>query len=194
MDSRRRSLTFILVILPIVSFFAQRFFAVQANQLELFSTHIMVNYADWLFVPFNLFVLYAANFSRKKLFIFLGISLVFNIGINFYWSMLSGQGIIQSHLFVSNSPQITIGGIIHLLFSWFQAGLVGVFFIYTKHNKYVIYCLVSMVFYALTLVFGSYIFHNGKPLITDLVLCLFLLAVIFYNFYIYRQRAVDLHA
>lgn len=188
MNSKLRTLTFVLVLLPFVSFFAQRYFAVQAGQLGLFARHLMVNYADWFFVPFNLFVLSAARFTKKNLFIFLGISLALNLGINYYWSTLSVQGVLHSHLFVSGAGLLTIAGVIHLLFSWVQAGLVGLFFFYTQYNKYTIYCLLSLVCYAATLFFSSYIFHKGKPLITDLGLGVILLSIIVFKFYIYNAQ------
>jgi len=186
MNSKLRVITFILVLLPVLSFFSQRFFAVQSNQLELFSTHIMVNYADWLFIPFNLFVLFATALTRRNLLIFLGIGLVLNIGIHYYWGTLSEQGLIQSHLFVNGVSEMTNGGIVHLLFSWIQTSLIGLFFFFTKNNKYVIYCLISLLFYVFTLFYGSYVFHNGKPLITDIGLGLGLIMAIAFTFYRYR--------
>lgn len=185
-NTKLKVFTFFLVILPVISFFTQRFFSVQANQLELFSRHLMVNYADWLFIPFNLFVLWAADFSRKKLVVFLGISFILNIGINYYWSTLAGQGVINSHLFVGS--QITIAGVIHFLFSWFQAGLVGIFFFHTKHNKYCLYCLLSLTGYALTIIYSSFVFHHGKPLITDIGLGIFLFILIGYKLIPFKSR------
>src|SRR5436190_1360768 len=57
----------LLATMPALSFALQLWFSSQDSTLPLLFSHFTVSYIDWIFIPFNFFVVYTVNWRRGGL-------------------------------------------------------------------------------------------------------------------------------
>ena len=132
-DFRTGIWTLILVLIPIISFLLNYYFSIQSNTLQQFKGNYALYYLDWLFLPFNLLILYAFKLDKKKLMIFTISSFIIIGFLNaMYWQFSRNVGYIHG-IFAS----IELGLLLTIVFSeW-------------KIKKYAIISLIPILIYFL---------------------------------------------
>ena len=156
-----------LAAVPALSFLLQLFFSFRDDTLPLLFGNYTISYIDWVFVPFNFFVVYAVNWRRGGLLLFLmGLSLVLNICVHAYWqsARLDNAGhMIQSGVVLD-------AGWVHLGYATIQTTLIGAYlFVREPSCRFCGLLTVLCLTYFFCGGVSGYILNNGF-MITDVLM------------------------
>jgi hypothetical protein len=158
----------LLAALPPVSFALQLWFSSQDNTLPLLFNHYTVSYIDWIFVPFNYFVVYTVNWRRGgMLFIVMVLSLVFNVITHAYWQYAlvenTGHMFGQKHLVLRS-------GWVHVCYSTIQMTLLLAFLMVRQpFTKYCGLLTCLCVIYFVSGGVSGYVMNDGF-MVTDVLM------------------------
>src|SRR5262249_22993484 len=112
---------FSLGLMPIVSFLLQYIMSVQAGTVQLLFQHITVTFFDWIFVPFNFFVVRFIDWRRAGvMFLATIISVVCNIFAHAFWQYELADA---SHMFGGDRTVLPAGWV-HVAFSTLETVVI----------------------------------------------------------------------
>lgn len=171
-------------IIPILAFFIQRHFSKKENNIQGFKLHWTVYYGDWIFIPFNIILVYSVIINNKTLLPIILISFILNILMHIYWGRINKKvnGIL--YFYKKGEDNITKAGIIHLLFSTFQMSLILIF-IFSMYQNIILFVIESilLIIFSVLLLIGSKKI-SGKIRIYDLIPSILLLLSICISLFI----------
>lgn len=114
----------VLAILPVASFLAQYALSVRAGTQAALFHHLTVMVVDWVFVPFNYFVIRVIDWRQGgKIYLIAFVSLALNALTHAYWQY---NGLDLGHMMTS-SGIILPAGWVHLVFSSVEMVLLVAF-------------------------------------------------------------------
>jgi len=125
----------LLAILPVASFLIQYSLSLHAGTLHAFFHHLTVMVVDWVFVPFNFFVVKVIDWGKGgKIFVIACISVALNALTHAYWQY---NGLDFGHMITRNQIVLPAGWV-HLAFSTIQMMLLVAFVFCRNLNASVI--------------------------------------------------------
>src|SRR5664280_2536073 len=115
---------FILALLPVLSFVAQLILSRRNGTEDLFYKHVVVTVVDWVFVPFNYFVVRIIDWRKgvRLYAIFCGSALL-NVLTHAYWQR---NGLDLGHM-ITQAGVMLPAGWAHLVFSIAEMALLVAF-------------------------------------------------------------------
>lgn len=149
----------LLVFLPLISFVAQYFFSIRAGTSDIMLHHLTVTIVDWIFIPFNYFVMRVIDWRRgERLFQIASLSVGINILVNAYWQY---NGIDFGHM-ITKTGIVLPAGWVHMVFSIIEMTLL-VAFVFCRREDIRISKWVSLaaVSYFFTMLICGYLMHSG---------------------------------
>ncbi len=156
----------ILAFLPLASFLGQYVFSLRAETSQIMFHHLTVMVVDWVFVPFNFFVVRVIEWRRGgRLFLIMCISVILNLLTNAFWQY---NGSDLGHM-ITKTGIVLPAGWIHLAFSIMETGLLVAFVFCRKPNtaRIGIVTIFSTIYF-LTMGICGYVMHNGF-IISDVI-------------------------
>jgi hypothetical protein len=157
-----------LAAMPALSFALQFWFSSQDNTLPLLFSHYTVSYVDWLFVPFNFFVVYAVNWRRGGLlFLAMVFSVVFNVIAHAYWqhTLIENTG----HMF-GREHLVLRSGWVHVAYATIQMTLLMAFLLVRQPSpRYGALLTYLCVVYFVSAGISGYIM-NDSFMVTDVIM------------------------
>jgi hypothetical protein len=161
-----RSAGIALALLPVVSFIAQYLLSARAGTQHALFHHLTVMVVDWVFVPFNFFVVRVIDWREgKKLYLIFCISVALNALTHAYWQ--------YNHLDFGH--MITSGGIVlpagwvHLTFSILEMVLLVAFiFCHSPQSSGLGWATAFATIYFVTMGICGYLMH-GRFIASDLI-------------------------
>jgi hypothetical protein len=153
-------------LLPVVSFLAQYILSVRAGTQQFLLHHLTVMVVDWVFVPFNFFVVRVIDWRQGgKLYVITCISVVLNALTHAYWQY---NGLDLGHM-ISKSEIVLPAGWVHLSFSTLQMVLLVGFVFCRKAGAAGIGAATSFAtIYFLTMGVCGYAMHN-RFILSDVI-------------------------
>lgn len=114
----------ILALLPLASFLGQYVFSLRAGTAQILFHHLTVMVVDWVFVPFNFFVIRVIEWRRGgRLFFIMCISVMLNLLTHAFWQY---NGSDLGHM-ITKTGIVLPAGWVHLAFSIVETGLLFAF-------------------------------------------------------------------
>src|ERR1017187_7924186 len=111
----------LLALLPVASFVAQYLLSVRSGTQQVMMKHLTVMVVDWIFVPFNFFVVRVINWRRgTTIYLIACISVILNVLTHAFWQY---NGIDGGHM-ITRAGVVLPAGWVHLTFSSLQMILV----------------------------------------------------------------------
>jgi hypothetical protein len=160
----------VLAFLPLVSFLGQFFFSLRAGTSQIMLHHPTVIIADWIFVPFNFFVVRVIEWKQmKKLWVIAFISVVLNLLTLLFWQYSNSD---SGHM-ISKSGAILPAGWVHFGFSIVETVLLMAFVFCRRANAKEISIVTTFsVIYFVAMGICGYILHNGF-IVSDVITFVF---------------------
>lgn len=113
-----------LWLLPIIYIALVHIFARREKVMPYIKAHFPTRVADWLFVPFNLGLVFFAYFVLEQVILLTTVSLAAMLWMNIVWKNNANGGTSISH----KKGKMYSVGIIHTIYGVIQLVLVGVYF------------------------------------------------------------------
>ncbi len=156
----------LLALLPLVSFLGQYFLSLRAGTHQIFFQHLTVMVVDWVFVPFNFFVVGVIEWRRGgRLYIIMCISVILTAITHAFWQLYSFD---LGHM-ITKAGIVLPAGWIHLSFSILEMVLLVAFVFCRKVGAsgigVVTRCATA---YFITMGICGYVMHNGF-IISDVI-------------------------
>jgi hypothetical protein len=168
----------ILALLPPVSFLAQYVFSLRAGTYHVLFHHLTVMVVDWVFIPFNFFVVRVIEWRRGgRLYLIMCISVILNLLTHAFWQY---NGSDLGHM-ITKTGIVLPAGWVHLAFSIMETGLLLAFVFCCKTNakeNWIVTILATIYF--LTMGICGYAMHNGFIVSDVIVFVCGLFFVLFY--------------
>jgi hypothetical protein len=140
-------LAIIFALIPIISFVLSYHYSVESNTLHEFQTNYAPYYLDFLFIIFNVLILYAVRLNYK-LFgaIFISSLLVLGLINYIYWTFQPGMGIV------------------HLIFAAIEISLLitAIFSKATNKKTYLIMMIPVLLYFSAAFIIELFIY---KPVV-----------------------------
>ena len=180
----------LLALMPIGSFLLQYALSVQADTQAFLFQHFTVTIVDWIFVPFNIFVVHAIDWRRGgSIFGITILSVVLNTAAHAYWQfhfVTGGHMISQEHV-------VLPAGWVHLVFSTCQMILLAAFiFVRRSPARFVSITTLIAVCYFVSAGLCGYIMNDGFLISDVLMVFLGLIFLVAYPAVVRRlSRSVD---
>lgn len=154
-----RGTALMLASLPVLSFIAQYLLSVRAGTQNALFHHLTVMILDWVFVPFNFFVVRVINWNRgARLFVIFCVSLFLNAATHAYWQY---NGLDLGHMITKTEVMLPAGWV-HLVFSTIETSvLVAFVFCRAQEQRDVRTTTVFAVIYFITMGICGAIMHRG---------------------------------
>jgi hypothetical protein len=170
MNSERRTMWLAgvsLAAMPAVSFALQYMFDLQAARMMLH--HLTISYVDWIFVPFNFFVVHVIDWRRGGiLFAITSVAIAANIAAHAMWQ----HGADDVGHMITKDQVILPAGWCHLAYSTLQMILVLAFvFARRPDAPFVLVTSALAVGYFVGAAICGYLMHDGI-ILTDAVMVL----------------------
>lgn len=148
-----------LGLIPIISFLCQYLLSLKAGTQQIFFHHLTVIIVDWLFLPFNFFVVRVIDWRRGgTLYLITCISVVLNILTHAFWQY---NGADPGHM-ISKEGIFLPAGWVHLAFSSIEMALLVAFIFCRKRNSQGFRIVtIFATTYFIAMVICGYIMHNG---------------------------------
>jgi hypothetical protein len=182
--AERRSLWWaglLLALLPAASIVSQYVLSLHAGTESCFFQNYTVAYVDWVFVPFNLLVVWRIDWQRGgALFVMLFLSVVANIVGHAIWQY---HGIDGGHMIARDTQVVLPAGWLHLGFSIVQATLIlGFIFVRRTCTPFsTITTFLALLFFLAAGVSG-YIINHGFMATDVMMVSSGIVLVTFYPF------------
>jgi hypothetical protein len=156
----------LLALLPIASFLAQYLFSIRAGTTAVLFHHLTVMVVDWVFVPFNFFVVRVVEWRRGgTIYVITCISVVLNVLTHAVWQY-NGQD--PGHM-ITKAGIVLPAGWVHLAFSSLETILL-IAFVFCRRaaapEQSVATILASIYF--LTMGVCGYLMHS-RFILSDVV-------------------------
>jgi hypothetical protein len=149
----------LLALMPVAAFLAQYFLSVHAGTQRFFLRHLTVIVVDWVFVPFNFFVVGVIDWRQgKKLYLIFCISVILNTLTHAYWQY---NRLDFGHM-ITTAGIVLPAGWVHLTFSILEMVLLVAFVFCRNQNAQSL--RLSTIFatiYFLTMALCGYVMHRG---------------------------------
>lgn len=168
----------LLALIPIINFFFKYYFSKRNKELPLFKKHLTTYYFDWIFLPFNFFLVYTLNLELKNILIIIFLSIISFIFLLLYWIKTHKKERRPVYLFDIKSERIKPAGFIELLFFITQCTLIFSFIFSTLNNSFVYLQLIFLLFFLLTSIFSSIKIHGKLDKVDGLIALLGLILII----------------
>ena len=154
-----------LALLPLFSFVAQWIFSARSGTLPLMFRHPTVMAVDWIFVPFNYFVVEAIDWRRGgRLFAIAGLAVVLNAATHAYWQY---NGLDPGHM-ISAQQVVLPAGWVHLAFSTIETSLLIAFVFARRAEIESIGAAVAATLYFVFMAAAGYWLH-GQLILSDAI-------------------------
>lgn len=168
----------ILAFLPLASFLGQYIFSLRAGTCHILFHHLTVMVVDWVFVPFNFFVVRVIEWRRGgRLYLIMCISVILNLLAHAFWQY---NGSDLGHM-ITKTGIVLPAGWVHLAFSIMEMVLLLAFVFccktHAKENRIV---TILATIYFLTMGICGYAMHNGFIVSDVIVFVCGLFFVLFY--------------
>jgi hypothetical protein len=149
----------LLALLPGVSFLGQLWFSYRAGTQEVLYHHLTVMIVDWVFVPFNFFVVRVIEWRRGgRLYLIACISVMLNVLTHAFWQyndLDAGHMITKAGVFLP-------AGWVHLVFSIVEMELLVAFVFCRKAGApALVVTTILATTYFLTMGTCGYIMHHA---------------------------------
>ena len=137
-------LAIILGLIPVISFILMWNFSAQGNTLEEFKGNYGSYLLDWLFVPFNLFFVYAVRLNYKLF------SLIFIIS-------LAAVGLVNA-IFWTFETNI---GIVHLVFAAIEMSLIIASLVSKPIDEktFIILMVIAGIYFLCSFIIESFVYR-----------------------------------
>lgn len=113
-----------LALLPFFSFFLQYVYSIEAGTEQILFHHSTVMIVDWIFIPFNFWVVSTINWKQGgKIYLMVMISVILNIITHAFWQY---NKVDPGHM-ITNSGIFLPAGWVHLAFSTLETILLFAF-------------------------------------------------------------------
>lgn len=148
----------ILAFIPIASFFLQYAFSANAGTEKIFFHHSTVMIVDWIFIPFNYWVISIIDWKRGgRLFLIVIIAIVLNVVTHAFWQY---NGIDLGHM-ITNSGVFLPAGWVHLVFSVIESILLFSFVFCRKSvaPKMILVSILAIIYF-LAMGISGYLMHH----------------------------------
>ena len=149
----------ILALLPFASFLAQYIFSLRAGTYQVLVHHLTVMVVDWVFVPFNFFVVRVIEWRRGgRLYLIMCISVMLNLLTHAFWQY---NGLDPGHM-ITKTEIVLPAGWVHVAFSIMETVLLIAFVFCRKADATGIRIVTILAaIYFLTMGICGYAMHNG---------------------------------
>lgn len=152
------SLGVVLALLPPLSFVLQRYLSRRAGTEEFFSHHLTVMVVDWIFIPFNFFVVRTIDWRLGvRLYAITVIAVALNVLTHAYWQ---AQGLDLGHM-ITPDGVVLAAGWVHLAFSIIETILLIAFVFCRDPSADGRVASGLAVVYFLVMVTCGYLMHHG---------------------------------
>jgi hypothetical protein len=154
-----RAVNLLLALLPVAAFLLQYIFSLRAGTLHALFHHLTVMVVDWIFVPFNFFVVGVIDWQQgKKLYLIFSLSLALNALTHAYWQY---NGLDFGHM-ITSSGIVLPAGWVHLAFSTLEMVLL-VAFVFCRNQQAPSLMLATAfaIIYFTTMGVCGYLMHGG---------------------------------
>lgn len=130
-EKRLRVTGALLALLPVVAFVAQYMLSLRAGTHGFLFHHLTVMVLDWVFVPFNFFVVQVIDWEKGgRLYLIASVSVALNALTHAYWQY---NGLDLGHM-INPAGIVLPAGWVHLVFSSLQMVLLVAFVFCRKPN------------------------------------------------------------
>ena len=177
-DESSRRTALVAACLPIASFVGQFILSLRAGTLPVMLHHPTVMAADWVFVPFNYFVIRTIDWRRGgRLFLIACVSISLNVTGHAFWQY---RHLDPGHMITASGATLPAGWI-HLAFATVEAILLIAFVFCRKVDAAgIVAGTVLAVVYFLGMALSSYYMHQSFNLSDVSVSCSGLFFVLIY--------------
>lgn len=157
----------VLAVLPIASFICQYLFSLRAGTCQILFHHLTVMVVDWVFVPFNIFVVRVIEWRRGgRLYLIMCASVILNLLTQAFWQY-SGSDL--GHM-ITKAGVVLPAGWVHLAFSIAETVLLAAFVFCRKAGaKGIGIVTILATIYFVTMGICGYIMHKGF-IVSDVIL------------------------
>lgn len=157
----------VVALFPVVSFLSQYVLSIRSGTQQFFFHHLTVMVVDWVFVPFNFFVVRIIDWRRGgRLYLIMCISVVLNVLTHAFWQY---HGEDPGHM-ITKAEVVLPAGWVHLAFSIVETVLLVAFVFCRKaadaSGLRVVTVLATVYF--LTMGVCGYLMHAGF-IISDVI-------------------------
>ena len=145
--------------LPLFSFLAQLTFSFKSGTQEIMYHHLTVMVVDWVFVPFNYFVVRVIDWRHGgRIYLIACMSVILNIVTHAFWQC---NALDPGHM-ITNAGVFLPAGWVHLAFSILETVLLAAFVFCRKPNVsgLGIVTLLATIYFLVMGVCG-YVMHSG---------------------------------
>lgn len=148
-----------LALFPIASFLVQYVLSLRSGTQQYFFHHLTVMVVDWVFVPFNFFVVRVIDWQRGgRLYLIAGISVGLNALTHAYWQY---NGLDLGHM-ITPAGYVLPAGWVHLVFSSLQMVLLVAFVFCRRSNVPGMgFATAFATVYFITMGICGYAMHHG---------------------------------
>jgi hypothetical protein len=148
----------ILAVLPFASFVGQYIFSLSAGTWAIMHRHLTVMVVDWVFVPFNYFVVRSIQWSRGgRMFIIWSLSVVLNLLTLAVWQR---TGADFGHM-IAPGGVVLAAGWVHLGFATIETSLLVAFVFCRNASARTNITTALACVYFLTMSACGYWMHHG---------------------------------
>ncbi|HET6842471.1 MAG TPA: hypothetical protein VFK06_12430 [Candidatus Angelobacter sp.] len=157
-----------LALMPLISFAAQYLFSVHAGTQYILFHHLTVTVVDWIFIPFNFFVVRVIDWHRGgRIYLITCISVILNVLTHAYWQY---NQLDLGHM-IKNNGAVLPAGWTHLSFSILETILLFAFvFCRKSESRSLRTTSIFAVLYFLSMGICGYIMHN-RFIASDIIVC-----------------------
>lgn len=165
-EKRLRFTGALLALLPVVAFVAQYMLSLRAGTQGFLFHHLTVMVVDWVFVPFNFFVVPVIDWEKGgRIYLIASISVALNALTHAYWQY---NGLDLGHM-ISPAGIVLPAGWVHLVFSSLQMVLLVAFVFCRKPNAPAVRtATIFATLYFITMGICGYLMH-GRFIASDLI-------------------------
>lgn len=165
-----------LAILPAASFAAQYALSRRIGTEHILLHHPTITFVDWIFVPFNFFVVRIIDWKKGAvIYVIVSVAVIFNIVVHAVWQAFA---LDPGHMITKNGI-ILPAGWVHLVFAILETTLLAAFVFCRKTSApYVKVATVLAAFYFVTMGLAAYFIHNGL-IVTDVAVWVIGLLLLF---------------
>lgn len=149
----------LLALMPLLSFAGQYFFSLRDGTQGLMLRHLTVTVVDWVFVPFNFFVVREIDWSRGgRLYALFCVSTALTVAAHANWQL---HGLDLGHM-ITKTGVVLPAGWLHLVFSILEMTLLTAF-VFCRNESIASPgpATIFAVVYFLALGICGYIMHRG---------------------------------
>jgi hypothetical protein len=139
------------------------------GRLHLFRGHLVMYYADWVFIPFNGLIVYLISPTTEDIVLFLIISLILVSIFHTYWMIQLIAEQREVHLYNGRTKTAYITAPLHFVFSTFQTTVALLFLTSPSTNPLMFVGIGLLGAFLLIGLLSSHKIH-GRAIFPDIIL------------------------